>query len=123
MRTTMRRAGAVVLPVLVLAALLAPGAEASGSADAWVTVGTPPPGSTLQTVQGTRDRDGNCAFALSAVLAPGETAVRGDQVRVDPATCVTEVAVTRDGAPRRTSTATPSRAPGTAGCWATGGPG
>ncbi|MFV0135368.1 hypothetical protein ACLGIH_19480 [Streptomyces sp. HMX87] len=102
MRTTIRRAGAAAVTVMALAAPLGTGAAAATGSEpgeaAWVTVGAAPPGSTLETVRGTKDEAGNCVFTLSLTLAPKETAVRGDQVRVDRSTCVTEVALTRDGA-------------------------
>lgn len=117
MRTTIRRAGAATAGTLtVLAAFAAPASGASGApaqpeprpqaGPAWVTVGTAPPGSTLQTVQGTKGRDGSCAYTFRLSLAADETAVRGDQVRVDPTRCVTEIAVTREAA-----TGTPAQAP------------
>ncbi|CAL9445154.1 hypothetical protein SUDANB58_02335 [Streptomyces sp. enrichment culture] len=112
MRATTKRAGAATaVTVMALTAFATPATGAAGEPEprpAWVTVGTAPPGSTLETVQGTKGRDGSCAFAFALSLAPGEKAVRGDQVRVDPARCVTEVAVTRDAA---ASAATPA-APG-----------
>ncbi|MEU0739067.1 hypothetical protein [Streptomyces sp. NPDC006134] len=102
MRTTIKRAGAATaVTVTALTAFAAPATGAAGEPEprpAWVTVGTAPPGSTLETVRGTKNRDGSCAFTFALSLAPGEKAVRGDQVRVDPARCVTEVAVTRDAA-------------------------
>ena len=67
----------------------------SGSAPQWVTVGTAPAGSIIETLRGTKDLAGNCNFKINMTLAPGEPAVQGDQLRIDVANCVTEIAVTR----------------------------
>ncbi|MFF5255746.1 hypothetical protein ACFY4K_27395 [Streptomyces leeuwenhoekii] len=114
MRTTTKRAGAAA--VAAVAALAVCATPASGEPEprpAWVTVGTAPPGSTLQTVQGTKDDGGGCAFDVRLSLAPGEKAVRADQIRIDPARCVTEMAVTRDIA-TAPATATATAPAGTA---------
>jgi len=79
--------------------------EQSESTEQWVTVGTAPAGSTIENVRGTKDEAGRCQFKILMALAPGEQGMTGDQVRIDPENCVTEVAVTRG------KSATPSTSP------------
>jgi hypothetical protein len=79
--------------------------ELNESTEQWVIVGKAPVGSTIEKVRGTKDEAGHCQFKFPMTLAPGEQGMRGDQVRIDPENCLTEIAVTRGKA------ATPSVPP------------
>jgi hypothetical protein len=64
-----------VAAVAAPAVCATPATGAAGESEpppAWVTVGTAPPGSTVQTLQGTKDDGGGCAFGVRlSVFCPG----------------------------------------------------
>jgi hypothetical protein len=71
-------------------------ASAEVSATDWVALGGTPAGATVQTVAGTSDGAGGCAFDFSPSLAPSQTVQRADEVAYSASTCQSRVAYTSD---------------------------
>ena len=86
----------LVVGVVVVAAGTMPRVATADDTSGWVTYDPPPPGATVQTLQGTSDGQGGCAFDFSASLAPGQSAARADEVAFNESTCQSQFAFTYD---------------------------
>jgi hypothetical protein len=84
---------AVGLVAVALAASLVT-TSASTTTSGWVTFGPAPPGATAQTIAGTSDGQGGCSFVFSALLSPGQTMQRADEIAYNASTCQVQVAFT-----------------------------
>jgi hypothetical protein len=88
-----RLAAGVAAAAMALAAVPLT-ASAEVPATDWTTVGGTPAGATIQTVAGTSDGAGGCAFDFSPSLAPSQTVQRADEVAFSASTCQSRVAFT-----------------------------